>query len=842
MIEKFRWYLAIHFAILGVMTAFLVSIDEGTLRLPLLMIVATITSLIFTDRLEWFQLHRYLGYIGMILGAGLALFNFFTPSDSGRLYAIATMLAYAEIVLFLQKKNQRIFEQLGVFILLELVVAALLTDKVLFGLLLIPVLAVSLSTMILFTHYIALVHEGKNPVKERLTLEYLWNVFLNRVPAVDPNKPVPISLKPITREDWSSRLNHTAWVLQAAPLAISVLGFALLFFYLLPRTNLDSYSVPSFSNPVVGFTEQMRLNQFGEVLRSDQLVMRVNFRDSKTNEPYEIQQAPYLRGVVLEDYTADPMDGSGVWRQRREVASMSGMSGVPLRDLPSERFVAPRYRQTGDWVNVRFSLERTSSASLFCVAPTCVISAQGFRPHFIPEDWRIHSQDLVEDSATSKKINYTIGTGQFRNGLEHSIVPEASDYFSNEFSETVKYNGLTATRYVALTRVETKRFAGLIALAEQIAAKAGDEAKTAMGFALNVESFFSSGTEYQYTLDLTQRRDQRLDAIEDFIVNHKKGHCQYFASAMAMMLRSRKIPARIVVGYRPNEFNELGKFFTVRQNDAHSWVEAYFTKEQLAESKLYSEQDTLSGGWVRFDPTPPGDESNSGGVLKRRSAAPDFFQEFWNRNILELNQTSQSGTIYDAITDSNNPYSSSIRALQRWLNRFDASQNDQAMETSTEWFSIPIAAWIIGLGSVVSIVSWFSYRQLGRIAPIFKIQRYQADRLPATVKFFERCLQMLARVGFRRAQYQTPKELTAQAVQWLNDVHHQDAAAQTLEQLTDDYYKIRFGNVASPASSTSPSSSSNETSSARQADLEGKVEQLHKTLKDLPKRNTNSSH
>jgi hypothetical protein len=834
MIEKFRWYLAIHFAILGVMTAFLVSIDEGTLRLPMLVGIVAITSLIFTDRLEWFQLHRYLGYIGMILGAGLALMNFFGSADSGRLYSIATMLAYAEIVLYLQKKTQRIFEQLGVFILLELVVAALLTDKVLFGILLIPVLAVSLSTMILFTHYIALATEGKNPVKERLTLQYLWNVFLNRVPEVDPNKPVPISLKPVTGEDWSKRLNHTAWILQAAPLAVSVLGFALLFFYLLPRTNLDSYSVPSFSNPVVGFNEQMNLNQFGEVLRSDQLVMRVSFRNSKNNEPYEIQQAPYLRGVVLEDYTTD-MDGSGVWRQRREVSS------VPLRDLPSDRFVAPSYRQKGDWVNVRFSLEKTRSSSLFCVAPTCVVSDQGFRPHFIPEDWRIHSQHLVTDTMeiSSKKISYTIGTGQFRNGLEHSIVPEASDFFSNEFSNIIQYNGLTSTRYVALTRMETKRFPGLIALAERIAAKAGEEANSAMGFALNVESFFSSGAEYQYTLDLTSERNRKLDAIEDFIVNHKKGHCQYFASAMAMMLRSRKIPTRVVVGYRPNEFNELGKFFTVRQNDAHSWVEAYFTKEQLDESKLYNEQDTEKGGWVRFDPTPPGEESNSGGALRRRRAAPDFFQEFWNRNILEMNQSSQSGTIYDAITDSNNPYSSTIRSLQRWINRFDGSPDDPNMETNTEWFSIPIAAWFIGLGSVVSIVWWVSYRQLGRLIPLLKIQRYQAERLPVTVKFFERCLHALARLGFRRAQYQTPKELTSQAALWLNDVHHRDAAASTLAQLTEDYYKIRFGNTETQQTTPTASSASN-IQAVNAAELEAVVEQFQKAIKDIPKRTSSN--
>lgn len=829
MIEKFRWYLSIHFAVLGIMVAFLVSIEQGTSQLPVLVGTVAIASLIFTDRLEWFQLHRYLGYIGMILGAVLALSNFLAPSDAGRLYAIATMLAYAEIVLYLQKKTQRIFEQLGVFILLELVVAALLTDNVLFGLLLIPVLAISLSTMILFTHYIALSREGVNPVKERITWQYLWNVFLNRTPETDPNKVEPIKLTPQVSGEWSKRLHHTAWVLQAAPLAISVLGFATLFFYLLPRTNLDSYAIPSVTNPVVGFTEEMELNQFGEVLRSNQLVMRVSFRDMKTNQPYELQQAPYLRGVVLDDYQSAP-GRSGKWSQRRQV------SREPLRDLPAERFVSPTYRQTGDWVSVRFSLERTTSSSLFCVAPTCVVSAQGFRPHFIPEDWRIHSQDLVMD-ANYKKISYTVGSGQFRNGLEHPLIPEASDYFSTEFSDNVQYRGLNSSRLVALRRIETKHFPGLLALADKIAEKSPDESKTKVGFALSVESYFSSGTDYRYTLDLTSERNREMDAIEDFVVNHKKGHCQYFAATMTMILRSRQIPTRIVVGYRPNEYNELGKYFTVRQNDAHSWVEAYFTKEQLIESNLFPEKDVIGGGWLRFDPTPPGEESNSGGVLRRRAAAPDFFQEFWNRNILEMNQTSQSGSIYDSLTDSkNNPYATSIRALQRWLNRMDAADDESSdFKESQEWFSLPIASWFIGLGSVVSIVWWLSYKQFRRFIPMLKTQRYQPERLPATVKFFERCLHILARLGFRRSQSQTPKELTTQAVTWLNDVHHRPEAGEALNQLTDAYYNIRFGNGISGAAATPPGQASTQIP-APEAELEGMVEQFNKSIHNVPRR------
>ena len=147
MTERLRWSLAVHFTLLAFLTSLLISIGEGSFRLPMLIGATAIASLIFTDWLGWFSLHRYLGYIGMILGAVIALNDFFRTQSSYQLYSIATMLVYAEIVLLLQKKTRRIFEQLGIFILLELVVAALVNDNVLFGILLLPILAVILFTI-----------------------------------------------------------------------------------------------------------------------------------------------------------------------------------------------------------------------------------------------------------------------------------------------------------------------------------------------------------------------------------------------------------------------------------------------------------------------------------------------------------------------------------------------------------------------------------------------------------------------------------------------------------------------------------------------------------------------
>ncbi|HEU0053989.1 MAG TPA: DUF3488 and transglutaminase-like domain-containing protein, partial [Longimicrobium sp.] len=99
-----------------------------------------------------------------------------------------------------------------------------------------------------------------------------------------------------------------------------------------------------------------------------------------------------------------------------------------------------------------------------------------------------------------------------------------------------------------------------------------------------VEAWFHSS--FRYTLDLPQTRS--LATVEGFLFRRKEGHCEYFASAMVVLLRSRGIPARNVTGFLGGEWNENGKYLAVTGNDAHAWVEAWFPRY----------------GWVTFDPTP----------------------------------------------------------------------------------------------------------------------------------------------------------------------------------------------------------------------------------------------
>lgn len=91
---------------------------------------------------------------------------------------------------------------------------------------------------------------------------------------------------------------------------------------------------------------------------------------------------------------------------------------------------------------------------------------------------------------------------------------------------------------------------------------------------------------YTYSLSVSRPPDG-INPIEDFLFNTKKGYCEYYATAMVLMLRSLNIPSRITTGYAGGEINEYGDYLIVRQSDAHSWVEAL-----------------IDDIWIISDPTP----------------------------------------------------------------------------------------------------------------------------------------------------------------------------------------------------------------------------------------------
>jgi len=119
------------------------------------------------------------------------------------------------------------------------------------------------------------------------------------------------------------------------------------------------------------------------------------------------------------------------------------------------------------------------------------------------------------------------------------------------------------------------------------------------------------------------------DPLEDFLFRYKYGNCEYFASAMAVMLRVAGIPSRVVGGYKGGYYNDAGEYYLVPQKNAHVWVEAYLENR----------------GWLRMDPTPAGMENfvsgSSTNLFFRVKLLMDSMNYYWNALVINYDFTRQ---------------------------------------------------------------------------------------------------------------------------------------------------------------------------------------------------------
>ncbi len=137
---------------------------------------------------------------------------------------------------------------------------------------------------------------------------------------------------------------------------------------------------------------------------------------------------------------------------------------------------------------------------------------------------------------------------------------------------------------------------------------------------------FFQAEGFTYTLSELPVSD---DPLKDFLLKTKEGNCEYFASALALMLRMADIPSRVVGGYRGGIYNGAAGYYLVTQKHAHVWVEAYIP----------------SKGWVRLDPTPSMPLETLGRFESPLShqfrLAIDTFHFYWARFVINYDLSQQ---------------------------------------------------------------------------------------------------------------------------------------------------------------------------------------------------------
>jgi protein-glutamine gamma-glutamyltransferase len=523
-------------------------------------------------------------------------------------------------------------------------------------------------------------------------------------------------------------------------LMLMILVGAAAVFFLLPRMSAGYLSGYSFGTDFsTGFSDHVQLGRIGQIQQSNAVVMHIQI-DGDPHGRYAL----HWRGVALADF-----DGRN-WSNPREPY-------VPLnRDLYG-RFPVPVFSQGV----VPAALARTQAAG---------------RPSHL-----IHYRVLMEPIGTNvfflapwaRRVSGTYRAVQLdQGGAVHDLdgeravsLYEADSDISTPSSEQLRGAGdeLPPFSFAYLQPPPQ----GLDPRIPRLAAQIVGSASNSYDQAVALESYLK--THYGYTLQLAS--SPVADPLANFLFERKQGHCEYFASSMAVMLRTLRIPSRVVNGFISDEFNDVTGNYVVRARNAHAWVEAYFPNY----------------GWITFDPTPDsgtGSPQGWGRVMLYLDAASSFWREW----VISYDSSHQSILGQTVLTGTR----TSLEQTRTWARLRYARMLGWARRSQQSAERAP-GRW--SAGSAVVVLLLLGLANAKRVARMIRARRLQAhpERAPdqAAAMWYERMAHYLARRGVRKSATQTAQEFVR--------VIADERLRTQVGRFTDAYESARFGNSAADA-------------------------------------------
>jgi transglutaminase-like putative cysteine protease len=522
----------------------------------------------------------------------------------------------------------------------------------------------------------------------------------------------------------------------ALALGVSILVGASVLFFVLPRISggyLGAFA--HGSDPVSGFRDSIQLGQIGRIQQSSQVVMHLQISGQHSGFDGK------LRGSILTRF--DGRTWSDAPRYMNVMTSPAGRY-----DLSNETLAADPYLERTS-INhktvampYRVMMEPTMSSVLFLAKGTLQLDGN-FR-------------QIAFDNAQS----YINLDGSHPTNT-YSVVANITPPDPAELRTTgTDYPARFSMRYLQLPPVDPR----ITSLARQVTANA----HTPYDKARAIESYLQQN--YGYTLELPAVPPK--DPLANFLFERRQGHCEYFASAMAIMLRTLSIPTRVATGFRGGEFNDLTGSYIIRARDAHAWVEVYFPDQ----------------GWVTFDPTAYAPLSSTS-FLDRLRLYTDAMNEFWHEWVVNYDFAHQRALTATLTNDSVRTGVSLRERLtdlyQRMLQRARGARGALSASPTQqlEWTGVALA-FVLLLALTPRLAKWLQAYRLAR----------NPERAPeaAAALWYSRTTQHLARYGWRKSPAQTP-------VEFAESIDH-GAIRGMMEEFTEQYEQARFGHSTESAS------------------------------------------
>jgi hypothetical protein len=527
-----------------------------------------------------------------------------------------------------------------------------------------------------------------------------------------------------------------------------------LIFLVLPRQAGANRAQSNTVMPrhLTGFDEEVQLGQLGEILENDSVVMTVELTD-QDGHPLRMEE-PLWRGVTMLQYQ------DGKWhRQTRGTQSVVGYE--------------TRRPHAAAEIHQKIKLEPIDSQALFAMRP--ILDASPVDNNRSAPMMSTNDGTLYRPDKPHSQYDYeVISSANIDDPQHHESPPNSYSRLHLSMPPTLK--------------------AHLRKIAEPIVANIPAEGQTgAEARARALADWLRDSGEFNYTLQMSAP-DRSLDPVEDFLTRRKAGHCEYFASALALLLRSIDIQSRVVNGFKGGDWNDLIGTINVRQKHAHSWVEAYVGMQA---------KDNLPI-WITLDPTPAAERRKSiaqvGGFASRFRALTDSIRHIWVFYIVGYDAERQDRLVYTPmrtiISEARKKYSE----LGMWLRRSVARQlYFQNVSALVSVRGLLVTFFVLVMAAALARLV---YRLWRRLASWLRGPALDTASLAAGTLFYRRLTQLLAAYDLERAPAETQNEFAIRAHKFLTGQGPLTApVSEVPQQVVEAFYRVRFGHLElAPAS------------------------------------------
>jgi transglutaminase-like putative cysteine protease len=533
---------------------------------------------------------------------------------------------------------------------------------------------------------------------------------------------------------------------------VIVAVLALPFFFLIPRLGGGGLARGmGEAQPITGFSDHVTLGDVASIKKSARVAMRVRL---------DHQPPRYLRwrGKAFDKYDGRSWNVTRVAGRTAESKQGGSANGELVgRDgqfwfrhpLETEQSTHPHIIQQ------RFVLEPLNTPTLF--AAQRALTFVGPVAHL---DWNRDTGELLADGLKGRVAYGVISDVGVPTDQElQRETPAASP---KEIKEL----------YGSLPRKLDPRIPQLAHEITRNAPAPYDKARA-------IEAYLKAN--FHYTLELRASAD---DPLAEFLFETREGHCEYFATAMVIMLRTLEIPARMVNGFQMGEYNELNDMYTVRDSDAHSWVEAYFPRSE---------------SWIEFDPTPAAgiNDYSQGGLWARLRKYTDAMEVFWLDYIVTLDSEEQASIMVELqhrLLSLKDRLLLLYTGVKLWTReKLNAWFVDRRW-SAADLIKLMASILVVSFGAV-SMYVFLAYRKRrGKpptgygpwwhrlfILPTWRRKLAGGDGKRSAVLFYEQMLAIAKRAGLIKQPHQTPIEFA------------EASGLAPIREITCLYNRVRFG-------------------------------------------------